>query len=164
MYEWLKTLELPGLSLSNWKSKIRHRVAIHDDYRDMPRWSGRETADIVYHDSDQRLTPLLVENGYLDDAGAHDPRSWVERRPTYYIEVKTTPGQLNIPFFCSQDQFDMMEMKQIPADSSTDEVYLIARVFGLGPAGMGLKLYVDPARLRRTGELTFTADKYAVRP
>jgi hypothetical protein len=44
----------------------------------------------------------------------------------------------------------------------TDDIYLIARVFGLGRARMGMKLYMDPWKLRRTKQLKFLASVYQV--
>jgi hypothetical protein len=122
----------------------------------MGRWSGFETADIVYSDSDSTLTTLLIQQGYLESS------SWLGRSPTYYIEVKTTMGALDNAFFCSQPQFDRMERMQLPETGHSDEVYMIARVFGLGGSRMGLRLYIDPATLRRRQELKFVADRYAI--
>ncbi|ESZ98908.1 hypothetical protein SBOR_0766 [Sclerotinia borealis F-4128] len=85
-----------------------------------------------------------------------------ERSPTYYIEVKTTLGPLDTPFYCSQNQFDIMENLKLQDNQSLSEVYLIARVFKLGARGMGFKLYLDPADLRRKGQLKFTSDKYII--
>ncbi|KAI9641118.1 hypothetical protein NHQ30_010548 [Ciborinia camelliae] len=162
MFEVLKNLGLPLFGLENWRSTIRHRITVHDEYKDMPPWSGSETSDIVYEDHDQRLTELLVANNYFSYAGESNGRPKFARSPTYYIEVKTTPGALNTPFYCSQGQFDRMENMKLQAHQSLNEVYLIARVFKLGASGMGFKLYVDPAELRRKGQLRFTADKYVI--
>ncbi|ATZ46359.1 hypothetical protein BCIN_01g09700 [Botrytis cinerea B05.10] len=160
MFEILKSLGLPLFDLGNWRSTIRHRVAAHDDYKDMPRWSGSETSDIVYEDHDKMLTSLLTTNNYFhieELAGLRFASS-----PTYYIEVKTTPGPLDNAFYCSQGQFDRMESMKLQSDELVNEVYLVARVFNLGASGIGFKLYVDPAGLRRRGQLKFAADKYVV--
>ncbi|KAF7958935.1 hypothetical protein EAE96_002461 [Botrytis aclada] len=160
MFEIMKSLGLPLFDLRNWRSTIRHRVTVHDDYKDMPRWSGSETSDIVYEDHDKILTSLLITKNYFNIeelAGLEFASS-----PTYYIEVKTTPGPLDNAFYCSQGQFDRMESMKLQPDKLVDEVYLIARVFNLGASGIGFKLYVDPAGLRRKGQLRFAADKYVV--
>lgn len=160
MFEILKSLGLPLFDLGNWRSTIRHRVAVHDDYKDMPRWSGSETSDIVYEDHDKMLTSLLTTNNYFhieELAGLRFASS-----PTYYVEVKTTPGPLDNAFYCSQGQFDRMESMKLQSDELVNEVYLVARVFNLGASGIGFKLYVDPAGLRRRGQLKFAADKYVV--
>ncbi|KAF2808268.1 uncharacterized protein BDZ99DRAFT_50741 [Mytilinidion resinicola] len=156
VYELLKGLTLPGFTLANWQSTISYRVAVHERYRDLERWLGSETADIVYEDQNSFLTELLIERGYLENAiwGGHSPR--------YYIEVKTTIGSLETPFYCSQLQYDRMERMQL--NGAANEVYLIVRVFSLGDSGMGLKVYMDPATLRRDRGLIFKTDKYSVTP
>ncbi|KAF2667223.1 hypothetical protein BT63DRAFT_481662 [Microthyrium microscopicum] len=158
VYEILSRLELPGFSLDNWQSTIRHRVNVHDKYRDLVRWSGRETADIVYRDEANKLTAMLISKGYLSR------EKWVDRTPTYYLEVKTTTGPLEQPFFCSQNQYDRMEKLELSEDRIDGEIYLIVRVFSSGETRMGLKLYLDPATLRKKHELTFVSDRYAVTP
>lgn len=153
----LKSLNLPGFGLDNWQSTIRHRVALHDQYQVILPWSGRETADIVYKDNTGLLTSTLIGKGYL--------HSTIYSSPTYYIEVKTTPGPVDTALYCSQPQVDRMDRMRVQLGSlKRAEIYLIARVFALGDYGIGLKLYVDPATLRRNGELYFKADKYVVTP
>lgn len=159
MYEILKSLNLPAFDYSCWQSTIRHRVAVHSRHGNLTRWSGSvETADIVYRDSKSTLTNLLIRQGYLDSS------SWSGASPTYYIEVKATMDALENAFFCSQSQFDRMEEMQLPDDEPSDEVYILARVFGLGRSRMGLRLYFDPATLRMNSELKFMADRYTVTP
>ncbi|KAF7949568.1 uncharacterized protein EAE97_003077 [Botrytis byssoidea] len=160
MFEIMKSLGLPLFDLGNWRSTIRHRVTIHNEYKDMPRWSGSETSDIVYEDHDKMLTSLLITNNYFNTEELGRLR--FASSSTYYIEVKTTPGPLDNAFYCSQGQFDRMESMKLQSDQLVNEVYLVARVFNLGASGMGYKLYVDPAGLRRKGQLKFTADKYIV--
>ena len=48
--------------------------------------------------------------------------------------------------------------------AAADDVYLIARVFGLGQERMGMKLYLDPWKLRRKKQLRFSANVYQVTP
>jgi hypothetical protein len=48
----------------------------------------------------------------------------------------------------------------MPANS----IYIIARVYALGNSGMGLKLYLDPATLKRDGQLDFRVEKYIITP
>jgi hypothetical protein len=164
MYHLLKSLGVPDFNAACWQSTIRQRVAVHHDYQDLSRWSGRETADIVYKDHESFLTNVLINKGYLNQI------AWRGLSPTYYIEVKTTTGCLGTPFFCSQGQVDRMAKLQIDTatllvdTTSSKEVYLIARVFSLGDSGTGLKLYVDPETLRENGELEFKADKFVVTP
>lgn len=89
---------LPGFSASNWKSTIRKEVRVHDKYRDLEPWSGFETADIIYTDSEGDLTKLLIDKGYLEN------ETWENVRPTYYLEVKTTTRNYDEPFYMSDNQ------------------------------------------------------------
>lgn len=127
MFEVLKGLGLPLFDLQNWRSTIRHLVTVHDDYKDMPGWNGSETSDIVYSDHEHKLTEFLVANNYLNHIEAFNRNPGITP-PTYYIEVKTTPGPLNTQFYCSQGQFDRMESSRLPANQPLNNVYLIARV------------------------------------
>ena len=154
----MKSLGLPGFGRDNWQSRIRHFVRQHDDYRDMANWTDSETSDIVYDDRDNKFTTLLIASGHLNS------QHWASGRPKYFIEVKTTTSSLDTPFFVSHNQFQDMEGMKLPEQSASNKVYLIARVFKLGVAGMGLKVYLDPARLRLDGELLFRTDKYEVTP
>src|SRR5258708_5548071 len=118
----LKSLGLPDFSLDHWKSRIRGRVRVHDQYRDIANWTGVETADIVYPDNSSILTKSLIDRGYLEAA------VWRDRTPTYYIEVKATPGPLETQFYCSQAQVNRMDGMQLPgASPSMNNVYLIVR-------------------------------------
>ncbi|KAF2499755.1 hypothetical protein BU16DRAFT_504059 [Lophium mytilinum] len=155
VFEFLKGLALPNFTLRNWQSTIRHRVAVHERYHGLLRWIGSETADIVYLDRESTLTNLLIATGYLQAS------TWRHKTPEYYIEVKTTTGLLDTPFYCSQAQYDRMEDMKFLATFSSEKVYLVARVFSLGSSRMGLKLYMDPAEKR---ELEFKTDKYSVTP
>jgi hypothetical protein len=151
-------LNLPNLELSNWQSKIRGRVSNHPSYQGLQNWPDRETSDIVYDDTDGVLTHLLIDHGYLSSP------AWYGKRPKYYIEVKATTRFWSTRFFVTQNQFELIEEKILPEQGAADEVYLIARVFNLGLIGMGLKLYMDPANLRRKGKLVFRSDQYEVVP
>lgn len=157
VFEWLKSLNLPNLDLSNWKSKIRGRVNDHPSFQGLQNWQGRESSDVVYDDTGSVLTRLLIDHGYLSPA-------WYGKRPKYYIEVKATTSIWSTRFFVTQNQVNLMEGKILPEQGAADEVYLIARVFSLGLNGMGLKLYVDPAKLRRKGQLIVRPDQYEVMP
>lgn len=68
-------------------------------------WNGRETADIVYSDTEGVLTQLLIDHGYLDD------EIWINRRPSYLIEVKTTTGPCKTPFYMSESQFKKVNIQ-----------------------------------------------------
>jgi hypothetical protein len=156
VFELLNSLSLPGFTLGNWQSKIRDRVNVHERYERLRNWDGRrETTDLVYQDQNSSLTQLLIGKGYLSSA-------WTGRSPEYFIEVKTTLGSLDNTFYCSQNQCDLMGEMELVNSAPSDKVYLIARVFSLSDSGMGLKLYMDPATLKKQGMLFFKADKYSV--
>lgn len=172
MFELLLSLDLPDFGLPQWQSTIRDRARVHELYSHLQQWTGSETADIVYHDRQLRLTEILIENGYLFPQSGQPPfwfpesvadSWWNGPKPKYYVEVKTTPGPLDAPFFCSEGQVQRMEDMKFK-DALPSEIYLIARVFGLGSSSMGVKLYVDPATLREHGRLNFKGGKYAVTP
>ncbi|ETS73697.1 hypothetical protein PFICI_14643 [Pestalotiopsis fici W106-1] len=145
---------LPGFGRLNWLSTIRKYVRQHPSYSDLIPWNGRETADIVYWDVSGTLTSELITLGYLDK------KIWTSRRPSYYIEVKTTTGPHETPFYMSKSQFSRMQSK-----SNMDaEIYVIFRVSNLGSEQMGLVIYVDPEYMRQTAKLNFTVETYSVSP
>lgn len=88
-----------GFSIGAWKSTIRSLVSAHPKYANLTPWNGSETADIVYSDVEGELTEALVELQYLDDS------VWTGARPDYYIEVKTTTGKCEEPFYMSDSQY-----------------------------------------------------------
>ena len=93
---------MPGWGRGNWQSTIRRYVTIHTDYTDMAAWNRRETADLIYPDTTGHLTDTLIGCGYLD----HD--EWHGARPKYYIEVKTTTGPCDTPFYMSGNQYRLV--------------------------------------------------------
>jgi hypothetical protein len=101
VFELLKSLDtsLPNFTLENWPSTIRSYIREHPEYRTMDPWHGRETADLIYNDTVGSLTDLLIEYGYLDDV------TWRGARPNYLLEVKTTTGPCNNPFYMSKNQY-----------------------------------------------------------
>ncbi|KAF4495856.1 hypothetical protein FAGAP_7989 [Fusarium agapanthi] len=98
VFELLSKLDLPGWGRNNWKSTIRTYANIHPEYADLSHWSNRETADLVYSDTQGDLTRILVDAEVLSD-------DWSIRRPRYYIEVKTTTGPCGTPFYMSGNQY-----------------------------------------------------------
>jgi hypothetical protein len=95
---------LTGWSRGNWQSTIRSYVTVHPDYADMEAWARRETADIVYDDTEGDLTGWLIGCGYLGD------RQWRHARPRYDIEVKTTNGPCSTAFYMSKGQYKLVRM------------------------------------------------------
>ena len=100
MFEYLKELGLPSFGLENWKSAIRDRVKIHHDYHDIEKVNDRSAiADIEYLDDSRRFTQFLTKKGYLAQG------LWVNERPLYHIEIKTTTSSdWQEPFFMSKAQ------------------------------------------------------------
>lgn len=100
VFELLKSLEpaLPALSTANWQSTIRNYAAVLPDYADIQPAQGREASDITYHDTEGAFTRLLINRGYLGSR-------WEARTPTYFVQVKTTTGPCNTPFYMSKSQY-----------------------------------------------------------
>ncbi|KAF2173314.1 hypothetical protein M409DRAFT_17255 [Zasmidium cellare ATCC 36951] len=160
VYELLSNLSRPlqGWSRDNWKSKIRDKVNCHADYYDLEAWTGSETADLVYKDTHGDLTDLLCDKGYLDHI--HEE----QRRITgieYLIEVKTTTGAYDTPFYMSGGQYQLM---QNAYSVNSARRYMVARVFNVNSSNIGMKVYVNPERLRLSGDLVFSERTYSVVP
>ncbi|KAH8124644.1 hypothetical protein LI328DRAFT_166990 [Trichoderma asperelloides] len=155
VFELLSTLELPRWSNENWQSTIRSYVRAHPNYRNMVSWRGRETADLVYDDTEGQLTNTLIGCGYLDQD------EWHNARPKYYIEVKTTTGPRETPFYMSNSQYERVSAHATPDRS---EIYMVLRVFWLNSDNIGMCVYFDPEQLRQDGTLLFTAQTWSVTP
>ncbi|KAJ5714225.1 uncharacterized protein N7483_011406 [Penicillium malachiteum] len=148
VFDLPRGLSLPNWGYHNWPSTIRHHVKIHSTHTNIQPWHGSETVDIVYDEG--LFTALLILNGYLD------PMKWMNRRPKYFIEVKTTAGPPKIPFYMSRHQFEEMgEMHRKNEASNYSEIYMICRVFFIQGPDVGMCVYVDPEQLRQSGELKF---------
>lgn len=117
-FELLASL-IENFGRSCWQSTMRRFVAGatgHPDYADMEPWNdsgAMETSDIVYDDTNGIFTDLLVEGRYLDAA------EWAQRRGIrYYIEVKSTFGECDGPFYVSDRQRKMASGDSRPFASS----------------------------------------------
>ena len=101
VFEILSRLDpaLSGFSLDNWQSKIRHYVSVHDEYSGIQPWRGSETSDFRYTDSSGTLTSMLIDKGYLRS------NIWSGKRPEYYLEIKSTTGPCENPFYMSKYQY-----------------------------------------------------------
>lgn len=53
------------------------------------------------------------------------------------------------------------QMSELTTDES---IYMIFRVFNLGNNAIGVRIYMDPDRMKREGRLIFTADRWTVTP
>jgi hypothetical protein len=83
-------------------------------------------ANRTINDYHGALTGLLIEKGYLRSS------LWSGRPPTYYIEVNTTAASLDTQFYCSQHQYELMEIIPMDGTNLLDKIYLIARYLGNG--------------------------------
>ncbi|KAI1421444.1 hypothetical protein F5Y12DRAFT_767727 [Xylaria sp. FL1777] len=149
---------LPGFSRHNWMSNMRKYVIIHPEYANMGEWNGRETSDITYCDVQSKLTTELIEKGYLAR------NTWEGRHPKYFIEVKTTTGASETPFYISKAQYKRIQGNFNGTDNIGNTIYVIFRVYWLGQENMGLAIYLDPESLRRSGHLKFQSELWSVVP
>ncbi|KAF5710614.1 hypothetical protein FGLOB1_5378 [Fusarium globosum] len=140
VFELLSSLNLPNWNRTNWQKA----------------WRGRETADLVYADTEGQLTNTLIGCGYL----GHD--EWHGARPRYYIEVKTTTGPCSTAFYLSGKQYQLMQ--QIHHTEDHSEIYMVFRVFQLDSDGIGLCVYTDPEKLRQDGRLLFKGQAWSITP
>ncbi|RKL40250.1 hypothetical protein BFJ70_g5480 [Fusarium oxysporum] len=103
VFELLSKLELRGCGRGNWQSTIRTYANIHPEYADLSHWPNRETADLVYSDTQGDLTRILVDAEILSG-------DWSARLPKYYIQVKTTTGPCGTPFYMSGNQYRLVSL------------------------------------------------------
>ncbi|TLD20697.1 hypothetical protein PspLS_08606, partial [Pyricularia sp. CBS 133598] len=143
---------LPGWNWEVWTSQIRELANVHRDYTDLQ--SAEEgTSDFVYEDSKGYLTKVLINWNYLDRD------SWKSARPVYHIEAKGTTSQWDEDFHISKPQYDQLQEKSIfKKPKGLNDVYMVFRVFGIGGALTGMRIYMD-----REG-LNFKPNKWLVTP
>jgi hypothetical protein len=173
--------------LRHWQSSIRHLVRAHNSYAHVTRQGGREIADIVFKDADNTLAKELHANVLGDDFENWRP-DWLANfnnsmEPLEWLfEIKTTTGPCETEFFMSNTQYDLMRSLSQdapgmypapeppvgaplapPRERRSNRVYCIVRVYNLLNEKIGLRLYIDPWRLRE-GVLEFgTTDIWKVR-
>lgn len=85
----------------------------HPDYANIKSCMGDDRADIMFDDSTGELTGLLIDQGYLSR------NEWQGARPRYYMEVKTTTGRLETPFYMSRAQYRQVGLSHHPNPSHT---------------------------------------------
>ncbi|CAG1990494.1 unnamed protein product [Fusarium graminearum] len=145
----------------NWQSRMRKFINIHPNYSDMPVWTGQETADIIYFDRGRGLTKHLVGKGQLGP-------SWLNKKPLYLIEVKSTTGDRRTPFYMSKRQYQKMgeysRTLALSTATTSPTIYLIARVSNVDNPNIRLDLYFYPSTLRAQGSLVFTPETWSVVP
>ncbi|CAF3557216.1 unnamed protein product [Fusarium graminearum] len=152
---------LPQFGRDNWQSRMRKFINVHPNYSDMPVWTGQETADIVYFDRGRGLTKHLVGKGQLGP-------SWLNKKPLYLIEVKSTTGDRRTPFYMSKRQYQKMgeysRTLALSTATTSPTIYLIARVSNVDNPNIRLDLYFYPSTLRAQGSLVFTPETWSVVP
>ncbi|KAF7558422.1 hypothetical protein G7046_g5742 [Stylonectria norvegica] len=162
IYELLSRLNpaLSGFNTDRWQSVIRKYVTVHPEYADMTPWIRRETADFIYNDSQGTFTEHLIKRGHLNQ------QPWAGKTPKYMIEVKTTKGGCNTPFFLSKHQYSLMAeySNAETSEAASAVVYMILRVYNIGKPNIGVKVYMDPEKLRKDGMLVFTEESWSVVP
>ena len=57
---------------------------------------------------------------------------------------------------------EQMHRMALDPENPAAEVYVILRVYNLGRRDMDMRIYVDPATLKREKKLTFQAESYTV--
>ncbi|OAA54856.1 ATPase-like, ATP-binding domain protein [Cordyceps fumosorosea ARSEF 2679] len=106
VYELLFKENLPGWGRDNWQSRIRTYARAHPDYALLEAWTRSETSDLVYDDSQGHLTEKLINWGYLE------AEKWQHACPKYYLEVKTTTGPCETPFYASGKQYRLQRPRR----------------------------------------------------
>ncbi|KAH7043982.1 hypothetical protein B0J12DRAFT_760369 [Macrophomina phaseolina] len=157
-FERLLAMGLPRFDIGNWRSTIRKEVQASHKYHDISPWIGSETSDIVYEDKEGWFQNELRLLGHLD------PEDSVSSTATYYLEVKTTTGKFDEPFYMSGAQFKCMKKMTLKTGILASEVYILLRVYNIEGSTPGLLAYLDPHRAKANGSLEFQVDTWSVRP
>ena len=79
-------------------------MSILKQYATLQAWPNLETADIIYDDKGTSLTNVLTQQGYLQE------KDWRDRKPKYFIEVKTTTADGDERFSLSGKQYDLVSI------------------------------------------------------
>ncbi|KAK2592305.1 hypothetical protein QQS21_009995 [Conoideocrella luteorostrata] len=156
VFELLSRIGLPNWSRDNWQSKIRTYARAHSAYATIDAWPHSETSDLVYDDTEGHFTDMLIGCGYLDED------EWHGARPKYFLEVKTTTGPRETPFYVSGNQYRLIEQKHRLEDRS--EVYIILRVFWLTSEKITMSVLLDPWQLKQDQWLLFKGQSWVVTP
>ncbi|KAL9617650.1 MAG: hypothetical protein Q9160_007567 [Pyrenula sp. 1 TL-2023] len=165
VYERLRALRFPDFGIGNWQSRIRSHVRAHPDYSELQAWSAPEIADIMYEDGSGQIEKFLRKGSSHGFPQSGITNEWGPGEPIEYrVEVKTTPGPCQTPFFMSMNQYQMMRRHAVADTGGRPRiVYMIARVYNLLSDDIGMEIFVDPWRLR-DDVLEFVADPWKVIP
>ncbi|KAI4933089.1 hypothetical protein J4E85_003492 [Alternaria conjuncta] len=150
VFETLAALNLTDFTLDNWRSTIRGELSRHPRYAGIANWQGRETADIVYTDRDGTLTQWLKGRCTGGYPASSTERDFAKHPIEYYLEVKSTTSACETRFFLSAGQYKLMHEMAVQRDQEATRMYVIMRVSYLSSDDKGLKIYVDPVRLKGT--------------
>lgn len=100
MHKWLQR-EIPDWSAEKWTSGLR---AEHNEYPPfLP--NERDYTDFTYRDHSGAMVR------FLQRAGVPILPSWSETT-TFHLEVKTTPGGWEVPFFVSRYQLEKVGLER----------------------------------------------------
>jgi hypothetical protein len=182
IFELLSNIGITDFSLANWQSTIRGELSVSTHFAGLANWLGRETADLVYTDNDGTFTQYLRD--HCEGSFPHQipaARNFETHPIEYYLEVKTSTQAYDTRFYMSSGQYKrvspvasssdktltsdaalQMEDMALPVFQQPDKVYVIMRVYDIMSPNVGVKIFVDPLRLKGT-RLVFEAEKWFVR-
>lgn len=100
-YNFLRSKLPTSFAVNCWTSKMRERSGL-------PAFTGLESSysDFTLHDTAKEFLEFLRGRGlYID--------RWADNTTTYHIEVKSTTGAYNEPFYMSYNQQNLVSSLQI---------------------------------------------------
>lgn len=100
MHNWLAR-EIPDWSHENWTSGLR---AEHNEYPPFNQ-NEKDFTDFTYRDRSGAMVRFLRK------AGAPVLDYW-STATTFHLEVKTTPGGWDVPFFVSKYQIEKVSLRR----------------------------------------------------
>ncbi|KAH0427347.1 heterokaryon incompatibility [Colletotrichum camelliae] len=152
MNDYFKTRIRNWDATRHWTSRLRVAKGYPDFLGDESK-----TADFTYKDEGGRMLSVIGLSSFAKD--------WRDKHITYHIEVKGTVLEVSEPFHMSQHQMDMA-LKHSRRELIPTDIYVIARVYGLGHrhADTRVRFYIDPWRYISAGRLNLKSEGYEVTP
>ncbi|MCJ1390350.1 hypothetical protein MMC18_003209 [Xylographa bjoerkii] len=141
--------EVPGFGQQHWTSNLKKHAMSHPAYQDVQSYDAYEVSDFVFKDVGGALTRFLVRSGH------QRADRWLADPPQYFLEVKATTGNQDIPFSMSNYQAELaLNLKTVDEDSQIipQAAYIIFRVFHVKTSPKHT-IYLDPGRLLSEGKL-----------
>ena len=80
-----------------------------------------------------------------------------------YEQISVPTGELQA-LGLKRTVADWTQMRDMYYEEEHSKVYLIVRVFEIESQSIGMKVYLDPEKLRQHGNLVFTGEKWSVVP